>query len=83
MDIPSEWSWGISSSEDLFIHVHAPNKIVELPRLPQASNLKIEDIVVFEQIVDLTKERSDLPKAHMLHHLEAGNIVVLPAGISW
>ena len=80
MDIPRERSRGISSRKDIFVHKHAPNKILELPRLPQASNLEVEDTVVFEQVVDLTEERSDLPNAHMLCHFEAGDLVVLPGG---
>lgn len=79
MDIPGEWSRGISSRKDKFVYEHAPNKILELPRLPQAGNLEIKDTIVFKQIVHLTKERSDLPNAHMFRHLEAGNLVVLPS----
>lgn len=76
VDDETQRSRSIGTREDVFVHEKTPGEVLELPSLTETSNLKEEDTVIIEHIIDLTEEAAQVADTNVLSHLETGNLVV-------
>lgn len=80
VDEPSKRGRGISTRKDVFVHEQTPDEILVLPRLAKSSDLKEEDTIIVQHIVNLLQEFAKVTDTDVLGHLEAGNLVVATSG---
>lgn len=76
IDEPAQRRRRIRPREDVLVHEQAPDEILILPGLPQPRDLEEEHPVIIEHVVHLSQEGREVPHAHMLGHLETGDLVV-------
>ena len=68
--MPTKRAAGISTREDVLVHEQTPDQILVLPALTETGNLKDEETIIVEQVVDLLQESLVSPDADVLSHLE-------------
>lgn len=76
VDEPAKRSRSISAGEDVFVHEQTPDKILVLPRLAQTGNLKEEDTVVVQHIVDLLQEFGKVTDTNVFSHLKTSDFII-------
>ena len=80
VDDETQRSGGVSTGENVFVHEQTPGEVLELPCLTKTSDLKEEDTIVLEHVVNLTEEATQVTNTDVLGHLETGNLVVATSG---
>jgi hypothetical protein len=75
-NIVVEWSRGISTREDIFVHEKTPDEILVLPALSQSSNLQEENSIIIHHLVTLSQEAGKMSDTNVLGHFDTGNLVV-------
>jgi hypothetical protein len=68
-------SRSIGTREDIFVHEQAPDEVLVLPGLTKTGDLKEEDTIIVEHVVDLVQELAEVTNTNVLGHFEAGNLV--------
>jgi len=76
VDEPAKRGRGIGARKDVFVHEETPDKILILPALTQTGNLKEEDTIVIQHVIDLLEEGREVANTNVLGHLQASNFVV-------
>jgi hypothetical protein len=66
VDNPTKGATCIGTREDILVHEQTPDEILILPRGTEASNLKDEDTIVIEEVIDLAHERVVATNTDML-----------------
>jgi hypothetical protein len=78
VDKPTKRSGSICAGENIFIHKETPDEILELPGLPQPSNLEEEHPVIIKYIMYLSQERGEVTDTNMLSHFETCDLMIAP-----
>ena len=75
VDEETKGSGSVGTWEDVLVHEQTPNQVLVLPRLAQTSDLKEEDTVIVEHVVNLLEESTKVANTDVLGHLQASDLL--------